>query len=177
MLYTHARRAARRDASGFYVPLEEQDANLWDDSALAAAEAELGAANAHGPSGRYQIEAAIQSAHVARRLLGIDNAKAVLALYDHLLTLTRSPVVGLNRAVALAEIAGPGPALDAIAALAADPRMQSYQPYWAARGHLLARAGRAAEAVEALTVAIGLSTDDPVRGYLVRRRDEIGRPA
>ena len=76
----------------------------------------------------------------------------------------------LNRAVALAEIEGPGAALNgSMASLADDKRMQSYQPYWAARGHLLARAGRAAEAAEAFTVAIGLTTDEDVRAYLQRR--------
>ena len=99
----------------------------------------LHAANAGGPTGRYQLEAAIQSAHTARRLGGIDNWPAIVRLYDHLLALTGSPVVALNRAVALAEIDGPDAALAALAPLAADKRMHSYQPYWAARGHLLAR--------------------------------------
>ena len=126
----------------------------------------LHAANRGGPNGRYQLEAAIQSAHTARRLDGRSNWSVVVKLYDHLLELTRSPVVVLNRAVALAEIEGPAAALDAIAPLAYDKRMFGYQPYWAARGHLLARTGRRSEATEAFTVAVGLSTDDAVRAYL-----------
>lgn len=169
MLYAEARRTARRDANGAYMPLEQQDTSLWDDSLIGIAEALLREANAGGPSGRFQIEAAIQSAHTARRMTGTPNWPAVVKLYDHLLALTGSPVVVLNRAVALAERDGPDAGLTAIEPLAADRRMASYQPYWAARGHLLARAGRAAEASEAFTMAIGLSADDAVRAYLHRQ--------
>jgi RNA polymerase sigma-70 factor (ECF subfamily) len=174
MLYAEARRPARRALDGAYVPLEAQDIGLWNDGQIEMAEQLLRQANAGGPSGRYQIEAAIQSAHVARRIFGIANWSAVVALYDHLLTLTGSPVVALNRAVALAEIEGPAKALDAIAPLAADKRMASYQPFWAAQGALLMRAGRRAEARQALTVAIGLSTDDAVRRHLMRKLDGLG---
>jgi RNA polymerase sigma-70 factor (ECF subfamily) len=166
MLYAEARRASRRDGSGAYVPLERQDTSLWDDSQIALAERLLHDANAGGPTGRYQLEAAIQSAHVARRLGGVDNWSVVVRLYDLLLTLTRSPVVVLNRAVAVAEVDGPAAGLEAMAPLAADRRMQSYQPYWAARGHLLARTGRRADAADAFRAAIGLTTDDAVTAYL-----------
>jgi RNA polymerase sigma-70 factor (ECF subfamily) len=166
MLYTEARRAARRAPDGAYVPLEEQDTSLWDDSLIGLAEALLHAANAGGPSGRYQIEAAIQSAHIARRTLGANTWPAILALYDHLLVLSASPVVALNRAIALAELEGPDAALAAIAPLTADKRMADYQPYWAGRGHLLARTGRRGESREALTLALGLTTDTAVRHYL-----------
>jgi RNA polymerase sigma-70 factor (ECF subfamily) len=173
MLYAEARRAARRDAAGAYVPLEDQDTSLWQDSLIIEAELVLHDANRGGPSGRYQLEAAIQSAHVARRRSGLDSWPAIVALYGHLLALTHSPVVALNRAVALAEAEGPQAGLDAIAPLAGDPRMASYQPYWAALSHLLAGTGRTAEAADALTTAIGLSTDDAVRQYLTKRRDEL----
>jgi RNA polymerase sigma-70 factor (ECF subfamily) len=169
MFYTTARAGARRDATGAYVPLEEQDTALWDDSLLSLAEGLLRQANAAGPSGRYQIEAAIQSAHVTRRLTGTPNWPAVVALYDFLHTLTRSPVVVLNRAVARAEVIGPRAALADLLPLEADKRLLSYQPYWAAKGHLLTRAGDSAAAAEALTVAIGLTTDDAVKGYLKAR--------
>jgi RNA polymerase sigma-70 factor (ECF subfamily) len=169
MLYTEARRAARRSPDGAYVPLEQQDTSLWDDSQIGLAEALLKAANAAGPSGRYQIEAAIQSAHVARRTLGANTWPSILALYDHLLALSASPVVALNRAMALAELEGPEAALEAMEPLTADPRMKSYQPYWAARGHLMSLSGRKDEAHEALTVATGLSADLAVRRYLQGR--------
>jgi RNA polymerase sigma-70 factor, ECF subfamily len=169
MLYTEARRAARRDRSGAYMPLEEQDVSLWDDTQIEVAEHLLRAASAGGPSGRYQIEAAIQSAHVVRRVTGRTNWPAIVKLYDHLLVLTHSPVVALNRAVALAEIEGPDAALPVLEELAGDRRMASYQPYWAARGHLFAAAGRRDQAREALTVAVGLSTDSAVRQYLKKQ--------
>jgi RNA polymerase sigma-70 factor (ECF subfamily) len=169
MLYTSARNPARRDPAGAYVPLDQQDTGLWDLELIDAAEEQLRLASRVGPSGRYQLEAAIQSAHVARRLVAADTAPAILALYDHLLALTRSPVVALNRAVALAEVEGPAAGLAALDTLAGDPRMQSYQPYWAARGHLLTASGRKPEAREALTVALGLSTDNAVRSYLQQR--------
>ena len=166
MLYAESRRAARRDATGAYVPLEQQDTSLWDESQIAFAERLLHEANAAGPSGRYQIEAAIQSAHVARRLNGTATWPAIVGLYDHLLALTRSPVVALNRAVALAETDGPEAAIAALALIASDKRLESYQPYWAARGHLLARTNRRGEAAEAFRIAIGLTTDEAVRTYL-----------
>ncbi|WP_394839185.1 hypothetical protein LVJ94_20050 [Pendulispora rubella] len=168
MLYTAARREARRDAAGTYLPLEQQDTGLWDESRIALAENLLHQANtAAGPSGRYQIEAAIQSAHVTRRLTGVSNWPAVVALYDHLFGLTGSPVVVLNRAVARAEMEGPRAGLADLASLDGDKRMLSYQPYWAAKGHLLSRAGDTDAAIEALTVAIGLTTDAAVKGYLL----------
>jgi RNA polymerase sigma-70 factor (ECF subfamily) len=174
MLYTEARRAARRDSAGTYVPLDAQDVALWDQSQIQTAEALLHEANAAGPSGRYQIEAAIQSAHMARCVSGRDTRRAILALYDRLIALTGSPVAALNRAVALAAVEGPAAALDRMGPLASDKRMLGYQPYWAVRGHLLAEAGRKTEAHEALTVAIGLSTDEAVKRYLEVKREALG---
>jgi RNA polymerase sigma-70 factor (ECF subfamily) len=174
MLYAEARRAARRDAKGTYVPLDEQDVALWNATQLHEAEALLHEANAAGPSGRYQIEAAIQSAHMVRRWSGRDTRRAILALYDHLLALTGSPVAALNRVVALAAVEGPAAALHQMAPLASDKRMLGYQPYWAVRGHLLADAGRKADAHEALTVAMGLSTDEAVKRYLAGKRAALG---
>ena len=84
MYYAESRRAARRDTDGAYVPLEEQDVSLWDDSQIRLAESLLHEANTAGPSGRYQLEAAIQSAHVARRLGGAPTWPVVVKLYDHL---------------------------------------------------------------------------------------------
>lgn len=170
MLYAEGRRSARRDAGGAYVPLEQQDTGFWDRAQLALAEELLHDASRSGPTGRYQLEAAIQSAHVARRLTGSATWPTVIQLYDHLLALTGSPVVVLNRAAALAEVDGVDAALAAIAPLSEDKRMLGYQPYWATRGHLLARSGRRAEAEESFTVAIGLTTDEAVRIYLQRQR-------
>lgn len=173
MLYAEARRHARRDAGGHYVPLEAQDIELWNEKQVLGAEALLRAANAAGPTGRYQIEAAIQSAHVARRVTGQPNWPSIVALYDILLSLTASPVVVLNRSGALAETEGPHAALASLDAIADDRRMVDYQPYWAARGHLAARAGRKEEAYDALTLAIGLSSDEAVRHYLADQRNKL----
>ncbi|MDB5506632.1 MAG: polymerase sigma70 factor [Devosia sp.] len=170
MLYAEARHGARRDPGGRYVALEQQDTTLWDIPQIDLAEELLSAANRSGPSGRYQIEAAIQSAHAARRLLGVRNWPAIVALYDHLLALTGSPVVALNRAVALAETEGPDAALVAIADIAQDRRLQTYQPFWAAQAHLLARAGKKSESHQAFTQAVGLTADPAVRRYLLARR-------
>jgi RNA polymerase sigma-70 factor, ECF subfamily len=120
MLYTTARRAARHDAAGKYVPLEQQNTSRWERPLIAQAERLLRDANEVGPSGRYQLEAALQSAHVARHLTGVANWAAVVALYDHLLAITGSPVVTLNRAVARAELDGPHAALADLAPLEAD---------------------------------------------------------
>ena len=170
MLYAEARRPARRDAAGAYVPLEEQDIALWDEEQVMAAETLLRDANRAGPTGRYQIEAAIQSAHVARRVSGRANWASVVALYDVLYRLAPSPVVLLNRAAALAETEGLVAALSSIAHLADDKRMAGYQPYWALRGQLLMETGDHAAAYEALTLAMGLATDAAVRAWLDGRR-------
>jgi RNA polymerase sigma-70 factor (ECF subfamily) len=166
MLYAEARRDARRDAEGCYVPMDLQDVALWDKDQIANAEKLLHACNRSGPTGRYQLEAAIQSAHIAQRLTGANCWPAILSLYDHLVSLTNSPVAVLNRAAALAEIAGPDAALAELRAISTDKRIVGYQPYWATLGHLNLRAGNTAAGCEALRVAIGLSTDDAVRQHL-----------
>jgi RNA polymerase sigma-70 factor (ECF subfamily) len=141
--------------------------------AIEIAESLLRAASSAGPTGRCQLEAAIQSAHVARRLSGTDNWPIVVKLYDILLAMTGSPVVLLNRAAALAETEGPAAALQSIAPLAEDKRMADYQPYWAVRGRLLAETGNREAAHEALTLAMGLSTDPAIRDWLEARRAEL----
>ncbi len=170
MLYAEARRMARRSSDGNYVPLEQQDISLWDEEHIMVAERLLRDASKAGPTGRYQIEAAIQSAHVARRVSGRANWQAIVQLYDVLLALTQSPVVVLNRAAALAEIEGPEAGLVELDTIAGDKRMADYQPYWAARAHLAARAAHKVEAHEAFTLAIGLSSDEAVRRYLIGQR-------
>lgn len=173
MLYAEARRPARIGGDSDYVPLEEQDTDLWDRPMLQTAEFLLQEANRAGPSGGYQLEAAIQSAHAARLLSGRNTWPAIVGLYDHLFRLTGSPVVALNRAVALSHIKGPEIAIRLIEELGTDKRMTGFQPYWAALGHLHAEAGSRAKAREALTVAIGLSNEAPERRYLQDKRDSL----
>ncbi len=166
MLYAQARRPARRDAAGDYVPLALQDARLWDGALLDEAEALLRLAGTLARPGRYQLEAAVQSAHVARRISHGTDWPAIVGLYDALWHITASPVVAINRAVALAESGDAAAGLAALDALTAEPRLRDYQPYWAARASLLARTGRLDEARDAYRLAIGLETDEAVRKYL-----------
>jgi RNA polymerase sigma-70 factor (ECF subfamily) len=173
MLYAEARRGARRSAAGAFVPLARQDIALWDAALIDEAEARLTAAGRMGRIGRYQIEAAIQSAHVHRRRAGADNARQIVQLYDALLALTGSPVAAINRALALAEMDGPAAGLAALPEAAAEPGLGAYQPYWAARADLLARTGAAAEARHAFDVAIGLEHDAAVRAYLLDRKSAL----
>jgi RNA polymerase sigma-70 factor (ECF subfamily) len=173
MLYVEARRAARRDAHGDYVPLGEQDIRQWDSGLIAEAESLLRAAGAKSSIGRYQLEAAIQSAHVVRRLTGRADWPAIEQLYAALSALTRSPVVALNHAIAIAETQGPAAGLAALDKLSEDPRLIDYQPYWAARAGLLARCGAANQADRAYELAIGLESDAAVRRFLERQRDRL----
>jgi RNA polymerase sigma-70 factor, ECF subfamily len=176
MLHAHARRAARRDAEGEYVPLAGQDVGLWDAPMIDEAEALLLRASRFAQPGRFQLEAAVQSAHCVRRRNGRADWAAILQLYDALHLLTGSPVAALNRAVAVAEVEGPAAGLLALDALALDERLADYQPYWAARAELQWRAGDPAAARSAYARAIGLERDPAVRRFLQRRaaRVELG---
>ena len=173
MLHAEARRAARRDAAGAYVPLDQQDTALWDAHMIEEAETLLLRASAAGVIGRYQLEAAVQSAHAARRLTGQSDWAAIERLYDALSAITDSPVVAINRAVAIAETRGAEEGLARLEELAMDRRLANYQPYWAARAELLARTGQADAANQAYQRAIGLETDPSVREYLQRRSQEL----
>lgn len=170
MLHAEARRAARRNPHGDYVPLADQDPALWDTPAIDEAEALLRRASARGVLGRYQLEAALQSAHAVRRLSRRPDWAAIERLYDALLAITDSPVVAINRAIAVAETRGAAAGLAALDTLAEDVRLAEYQPYWAARAGLLARTGQVDAAAEAYARAIGLEPDPAVRRFLQRRR-------
>ncbi len=148
-----------RDQAGNYVPLGEQDADLWDKEMIAEAEALLRAASRMDAAGRYQLEAAVQSAHAVRRLTGRPDWAAIETLYDSLYALTLSPVVAINRAIAIAETKGPAAGLAAIDAIAGDPRLREYLPYWAALAELSARAGDHAGAEAAYRLA---SASNPI---------------
>ena len=170
MLYAEGRRGARRDAQGAYVPLADQDPARWDAQLLREAEALLERASATGPTGRYQLEAAVQSAHVVRRLTGRSDWRAIERIYDTLLAMTGSPVVAINRAIAVAERSGARAGLAELERWSGDARLADYQPYWAARAELLARAGDIEAARHAFDIAIGLESDPAVRDFLQQRR-------
>ena len=173
MLYAQSRREARRDPSGEYVPLAAQDPARWDTPLIEEAEGLLRRASTMSGIGRYQLEAAVQSAHVIRRRTGHTDRESIEKIYDLLLSMTDSPVVAINRAIALAETRGPGIGLEALDTLADERRIADYQPYWAARADLLARQGDIKAADEAYERAIGLEVDPAVQRFLQRRREQL----
>lgn len=178
MLHAHARRDARRDTAGDYVPLAEQDPACWDAAMIDEAEALLAQASRCGSAGRFQLEAAVQSAHAVRRSRGEADWVAIEQLYAALAALTGSPVAVLNHAVALARVHGPQAGLQALRTLGDDDggRLADYQPYWAARAELSLRAGAVDAARQAYIRAIGLERDASVRRFLLRRAEAAGVP-
>lgn len=168
LLHLEARRPARR-VDGRFVPLEEQDVSLWRTAMQGEAELLLMKAAEANRIGRFQLEAAIQSAHTSRRARGEADWDALVLLYSALAQIARSPVVELNRAAALARRDGPDAGLAALDAISA-PALKSYQPYWALRADLLARLGRKAEARTAYDEAIARERDGAVIRFLSERR-------
>jgi RNA polymerase sigma-70 factor (ECF subfamily) len=173
MLYAEARRAARINGGGDFVPLSEQDVSQWDAQMIHAATKLLIAANRDPGSGRFQIEAAIQSAQISRRLGGAASLDEIVQLYDLLALVAPSPVVMLNRAMAVAQRDGPAAALPLLDEVGRDERMMSYQPYWASRASVCAALDMHELAKAAFRQAIGLASQPAVRTYLQRRLDAI----
>jgi predicted RNA polymerase sigma factor len=173
MLYAEARRHARRNEYGEFVPLAKQNSRLWDGQMIAEAENLLRTASSSATMGRYQLEAAIQSAHVYRCYSGHANWEEVLQLYDALLALTHSPVVALNRVLVVGELHGAPAALVALDALSRDKRLADYQPYWAARAELLAKTGALTDSRQAYELAIGLERDPATRRFLQQRQSSL----
>lgn len=174
MFHAEARRTARRSEAGEYIPLAAQDVTRWNMKLLAQAEAMLRRAGTGKGLGRYELEAAIQSAHAHRRLTGRDNWREIVALYDALQLLAPSPVIAINRALAISQRDGPAAGLSALPDAGSDPRLVNYQPFWAARAELLARAGRRGEAAKSYDVAIGLERDPAVCAFLLAQRTSLG---
>lgn len=168
MLAAHSRRAARRDAAGRYVSLSDQDTHLWEGGAIAEAEALLMSASQFGSPGRFQIEAAVQSAHLARRLTGNTDWPAIARLYDALFAMTGSPVVAVNRAAAIAESEGAAAGMALLNALGASG-LEAFEPYWVTRAELSRRTGAVEDARRAYQIAIGLQTDPAARAFLMER--------
>jgi predicted RNA polymerase sigma factor len=169
MLYCEARRGARRNADGHYVPLSEQDPKLWSVPFLEEAERLLLEAFQQGRVGRFQLEAAIQSVHTERARTGRTEWAAVAKFYEQLMRI--SPALGtrIGYAAALAETAGPEAGLNLLDAIEVEA-VSGYQPYWAVRAHLLQRLGKTAEAAEAYERAIGLAEDPAIREFLLKKR-------
>ena len=176
MLLADARRAARVSRTGELVTLDEQDRGAWDRTLIAEGHAlvrERLAAVAAGQvlPGRYQLMAAINAVHTDAPTARETDWSQVVALYDRLVALDPSPIVRLNRAVALAEIDGPDVALAEIDRLT--PALEGYHAFHAARADLLRRVGRGGQARAAYEQAITLAGNPAERAYLTRRRDQL----
>jgi RNA polymerase sigma-70 factor, ECF subfamily len=168
MLHCEARREARYTSDGEFVPLDRQDTALWSQSMIEEAEMHLRSAAAFKQMGRYQLEAAIQSVHASRAKTGRIDWKEIALLYEGLVRI--APAIGplVGRAVAIAQAGEPAAGFAALEQIPSDPTAD-YQPYWAARGHLLRILNRNDEAVEAFNRAASLTDDPALREYLFKR--------
>jgi RNA polymerase sigma-70 factor (ECF subfamily) len=172
MLLTEARRAARVSASGELVTLDEQDRGAWDRALIAEGHALVRARLASGQApGRYQILAAVNAVHTDAPDVRDTDWSQIVALYDQLARLDPSPIVRLNRAIAVAELDGPEVALAQVNGLPLD----GYHAFHATRADLLRRLGRSGESRSAYDRAIDLAGNTAERAYLTRRRDQLGR--
>jgi RNA polymerase sigma-70 factor, ECF subfamily len=170
MLFSEGRRPARlHPVTQRFTPLDRQNTDLWDKQMLGDAEQSLRNAGRTLTLGRYQLEAAIQAVHVARRVTGQTDWNQILLLYEGLVQV--SPTIGAQtgRAVAAAEIYGVAQGLSALDNINPELRT-SYQSWWAVRAHLAVRAGDHTMATEAFDRAIGLTEDDAVRRYLFEEK-------
>jgi len=169
MLLTHARRPARTGAGGDLVLLADQDRTLWDRALIAEGQELVRRCLRRNQPGPYQVQAAISAVHGGAATAADTDWRQIVALYDKLLVLAPSPVVALNRAVALAEVDGPAAALAVVESL----DLPRHQVQHAVRADLLRRLGRDGEAVAAYDAAIALTGTDAERGFLERRRSAL----
>jgi predicted RNA polymerase sigma factor len=169
MLHCEARRAARRGTKGEYVPLSEQDTKLWSLPLMEEAEQHLAEAAKHGRSGRFQLEAAIQSVHAERAHSGQTEWPAIARFYEELIRI--SPTIGARTgyAAAIAEEKGPGAGLRILDAIELD-LVSGYQPYWAVRAQILQALGKRPDALKAYDRAIGMAGDSAIRDFLLEKR-------
>jgi RNA polymerase sigma-70 factor, ECF subfamily len=176
MLLTEARRPARVSADGELVPLRDQDRGGWDRALIVEGHGLVRECLATNRPGHYQLLAAVNAVHTDAPDAAATDWGQIAALYDQLYVVTPSPIVALNRAVAIAELDGPAVALAEVDRLpAAQPSLATYHAWHATRADLLRRLGRSAEAAAAYDAAIA-ATDNPAeRAYLTRRRDQLAR--
>jgi RNA polymerase sigma-70 factor (ECF subfamily) len=173
MLLTEARRTARISASGELITLDQQDRGAWDPTLIAEGRGLVRERVASGVApGRYQILAAINAVHTSVRDVHDTDWSQVVALYDQLVRLDPSPVIALNRSVAVAELDGPEVALAAVDRL--ESKLSGYHAYHATRADLLRRVGRSRESRAAYDKAIELAGNTAETAYLTRRRNELG---
>ena len=172
LLLTDARRAARLDDAGDLVPLEEQDRARWDHGAIEEGLAHLDAALRRGEPGPYQVQAAIAACHAGARESGDTDWVEIAILYDELARMVPTPVVELNRAVAVGMAHGPDAGLRLVDALDESGALAGYHLLAATRADFLRRLDRRAEAAIAYRDALALTTNDAERRYLERRLSE-----
>jgi RNA polymerase sigma-70 factor (ECF subfamily) len=173
ILHVEARSAARHTAEGDYIPLSEQDPSCWNTQGIKEAESLLRKAASFGKIGRFQLEAAIQSAYAARLDSDGNDWESILLLYDALRLAVESPVVRINRAMIVSEVHGPQAGLRELDELIHQEQVCGYQPYWAARADLLGRVGVISGAQRAYERAIALSKDKAVRRFLQRQMEQV----
>jgi predicted RNA polymerase sigma factor len=169
LLHCEARRPARRGLDGRYVPLSEQDPKQWSLALIEEAERHLGEAFKQGRSGRFQLEAAIQSVHAERARTGRTDWAAIALFYERLIRISQAIGTRVGYAAAVAEANGPEAGLAALEPISRED-VSDYQPYWAVRAHLLQRLGKTQEAADAYDRAIGLAEDPAVREFLLKKR-------
>jgi RNA polymerase sigma-70 factor, ECF subfamily len=174
MLLHDARREARTGPGGALVLLEDQDRSRWDRGEIVEGQAVLDRALLLGRAGTYQVQAAIAALHDAADRPEVTDWRQIAALYGRLAALSPSPVVELNRAVAVAMAEGFDVGLHRLDALAGDEQLAGYPYYHAARADLLRRLGRSEEAVGAYRAALALTSNEVERGFLGRRIAELG---
>jgi RNA polymerase sigma-70 factor (ECF subfamily) len=172
LLLHESRRSARTDARGALVPLEEQDRGLWERTAIDEAVAHLERALRQRRLGPYQLQAAIAAVHAEARAAADTDWRQIALLYGELLALEPSPVVALNRAVAVAMADGPEAGLRELAPIERAGELATYPYLQAVKADLLRRAGRLSEAAIAYERAIGLTRNETERAYLRRRLAE-----
>jgi RNA polymerase sigma-70 factor (ECF subfamily) len=166
MLLEHARRAARSTDQGELVPLPEQDRSKWDRAAIEEGQALVRRCLRRGQPGPYQIQAAINAVHSDAARAADTDWGQILALYDQLMSLTPTAIVALNRAVAVAELDGPGVALELVDELTS---LERYYLYHAIRADLLRRMGHSGRAAAAYQTAIELTDNAAEIAFLERR--------
>lgn len=174
MLYCEARRPARRDDDGRFVPLDRQDVRLWSRDMIIEAELHLTTASRMSTFGRFQCEAAIQSVHAQRAITGITNYAALGTLYDLLLAYAPSVGVMVSRAAMLISMGDLALASDALNQIPAESTTD-YQPYWVARARLLTRTGTRQEAAKAYERAITLTRDAATAAFLAAQKASLER--
>ena len=172
-----ARLSARVDAAGDLVLLADQDRDRWDSRLTALGFRHFDLAMAGDCVSEYHVQAAIAATHARAAASGSVDWPMILNLYDQLMDINPSPVVALNRAVAVAKVRGPAQGLDLVASLEGNPKLRDYYLLLAVRGHLLLELGRRSEAAASFQAALGRPCSEPERRFLKRKLESCRPPA